>query len=151
MVRELKSRGFTALGREQQALFLLAPPHVPPEALLHCALAGALWAFKTVTFAMKLPVIRYVFLMLLIVSISDFFAKFVGRTVSGLPNESPDFALLPAHFIEKTESVSRALALCWPSIPAGLERVLEMCLAALVYHHDFLSIFCTFQTRLIFI
>ena len=62
----------------------------------------------------------------------------VGRTVCGLPTDDPDFALLPPHFIEHNDVVKEALAACFPRAPKELGRVLEFCLASLVYHRDFI-------------
>jgi hypothetical protein len=64
--------------------------------------------------------------------------EFVGRTLSGLPLSSQDFALLPPHFVAQNEAVARALKLCFPTHPEKYDGVLAMCLASLVYHRDFL-------------
>jgi len=61
---------------------------------------------------------------------------FVGRTVSGLPLGSPDFALLPPHF---TESQDDLLASCFPGAPSKMLGVLDFCLASAVCNRKFLK------------
>lgn len=59
---------------------------------------------------------------------------FVGHTVAGLPLNSPNFTLLPPHFIEPQDQL---VHICFPFAPANMLRVLEMCLASVVYHLNF--------------
>lgn len=61
---------------------------------------------------------------------------FVGRTVAGLPLGSPDFSILPPHFIESQDDLVKA---CFPGAPVKIFRVLEMCLASAVWHLPFLK------------
>ena len=65
--------------------------------------------------------------------------QYVGRTVCGLPSDSPDFAMLPPHFPASNAFLVQAVRTCFPGAPVALNRTLEMCLASLVYHHDFLQ------------
>jgi len=59
----------------------------------------------------------------------------VGRTVSGLPNQSASFAILPPFF---PQSCSDLVKKCLPSIPHNLIRIGEFALASVVFHSDFL-------------
>ena len=63
---------------------------------------------------------------------------FVGRTVCGLPCDSHDFSILPPHFKESTPIIDGYVQLCFPGMPASLNRVGEFTLASLVYHSNFL-------------
>ncbi len=63
----------------------------------------------------------------------------VGRTVAGLPYDKPEFAVLPPFFVERNEIINDAIQTCFPMAPESLNRILEFCLASLVYHFDFLS------------
>lgn len=47
------------------------------------------------------------------------------------------FSVLPPHFRQAADA-TEAIALCFPNAPPSLARILEMSLASLVYHHDFL-------------
>jgi hypothetical protein len=58
--------------------------------------------------------------------------------VCGLPINSTDFGTLPPHFRERSDAVRRALASCFSNSPSALSRVLEFCLASLVYHRKYL-------------
>lgn len=63
----------------------------------------------------------------------------VGRTVTGLPPHSPDFAILPPFFEQRTALVTDAVQRCFPRAPGTLSReILEMCLASVVHHTEFL-------------
>jgi hypothetical protein len=65
--------------------------------------------------------------------------EFVGRTVCGLPLSSVDFAILPPHFrIDHSDTVTRAVELCFPNRPAKYDLLLSICLASIVYHREFL-------------
>jgi hypothetical protein len=63
---------------------------------------------------------------------------FVGRTVSGLPLDKPEFALLPPQFVARSSEVDKAIDSCFNRIPANLRLVAEFCLASVVYHRNFL-------------
>ena len=65
---------------------------------------------------------------------------YVGRTVSGLPIDSPEFASLPPHFKQGTESqlIKRALGMVFPNMPFHLTAIGEFAMASLVYHHEYL-------------
>ena len=64
---------------------------------------------------------------------------FVGRTVSGLPIDSPDFAMLPPIFIgADAQLIKRALLLVFPNMPSKLNAIGEFAIASLVYHHQYL-------------
>lgn len=58
----------------------------------------------------------------------------VGRTVTGLDPMSPDFAILPPFFAERTAAVTQAINVSFPNAPDKLMETLEFCLASLVYH-----------------
>lgn len=84
--------------------------------------------------------------------------QYVGRVAAGLPPEHPEFALLPPFFVGLENSMlSETIRTLWPNSPKNLERVLEFCLASVVFHRDFIranlpensSIFLTpiFQDR----
>lgn len=62
--------------------------------------------------------------------------QYVGRVVAGLPIDSEQFAILPPHFRERDEQVTAAIRDCFPDAPSSISRVLEFCLASLVYHAD---------------
>eukprot|EP00644_Phytophthora_capsici_P013252 jgi/Phyca11/100851/e_gw1.5.944.1 len=62
----------------------------------------------------------------------------VGRTVSGLPPDSHDFAVLPPHFDNRDDDVEVALECVFPELPTNLTYVGEFCLASLVYHAPYL-------------
>eukprot|EP00834_Sanchytrium_tribonematis_P008005 NODE_831_length_3642_cov_0.596669.p1 type:complete len:758 gc:universal NODE_831_length_3642_cov_0.596669:113-2386(+) len=65
----------------------------------------------------------------------------VGRVVSGLPLESPKFAILPPFFKQQDkndETVKTAVNDLFPNIPTNLKRVAEFCLASVVFHSDYL-------------
>lgn len=61
--------------------------------------------------------------------------QFCGRTLAGLPNDRPEFAILPPHFEHNQEA---NLAECFPGAPASLFRVLEFALASVVFHRQYL-------------
>lgn len=65
----------------------------------------------------------------------------VGRTVTGLPPNKADFAILPPHFKHKTETVKQAVRDCFPNAPSPTilsPEVLEFCLASVVHHSDYI-------------
>ena len=64
---------------------------------------------------------------------------FVGRTVSGLPIDSPDFDMLPPIFIgADAQLIKRALLIVFPNMPSKLNAIGEFAIASLVYHHQYL-------------
>jgi hypothetical protein len=68
--------------------------------------------------------------------------QYVGRVLSGLPLYSKEFATLPPHFKSCDHSVNRAIDLCFPTLDSSnrkLRKVLEFCLASVVYHFDYLQ------------
>ncbi|ETO62281.1 hypothetical protein F444_19805 [Phytophthora nicotianae P1976] len=62
----------------------------------------------------------------------------VGRTVSGLPPDSHEFAMLPPHFGNRDADVEAAIECVFPELPTNLTYVGEFCLASLVYHAPYL-------------
>ena len=66
--------------------------------------------------------------------------EFVGRTVCGLPHNSGEFAILPPFFENGTprELIEEMIRTCFPKAPKTLYTILEMLLASLVYHYDYL-------------
>jgi hypothetical protein len=63
-----------------------------------------------------------------------------GRVVCGLPQGSPEFAMLPPYFIdEQLTVVVECMEKCFPSIPVSLKRVALFALASVIYHSNFLS------------
>jgi hypothetical protein len=63
----------------------------------------------------------------------------VGRTVTGLPVNNPNFSILPPHFPSACSMVDEALRICFPGYPASLKFILEHALASIIYHYDFLK------------
>ena len=64
---------------------------------------------------------------------------YVGRTVSGLPIDKPEFAILPPNFEGADTKVIRdALRLVFPTLPRNLYRIGEFAMASLVYHREYL-------------
>ena len=67
--------------------------------------------------------------------------QIVGRQVAGLPADSPEFAVIAPHFAEINASVESMVRLCYPTVVGRVDaRVLQMCLASLVYHYDWLKV-----------
>ncbi len=66
--------------------------------------------------------------------------QYVGRVVSGLPQYSHDFALLPPFFKDTSDPlIVEALDVCFPSHRGRIEdNVLVFCLASIVYHQHWL-------------
>lgn len=65
---------------------------------------------------------------------------FVGRTLSGLPLDSHEFAMLPPHFDVTCVEVDDGIKMCFPYLYEREEfhPVLARCLASLVYHSEWL-------------
>ncbi len=66
--------------------------------------------------------------------------QYAGRVVSGLPQYSHDFALLPPFFKDTSDPlIVEALDVCFPSHRGRIEdNVLVFCLASIVYHQHWL-------------
>ncbi|RLN93538.1 hypothetical protein BBJ28_00023396, partial [Nothophytophthora sp. Chile5] len=63
----------------------------------------------------------------------------VGRTVCGLPDDRPEFALLSPRFMAgHTASIARAIDSCFGAVPSSLRLVCEYALASVFYHRDYL-------------
>jgi hypothetical protein len=66
----------------------------------------------------------------------------VGRTVSGLPTSSVNFAALPPHFEEATDKVKllidRVVKICFPNARSEFMHVARYCLASVTYHSAYL-------------
>jgi hypothetical protein len=67
----------------------------------------------------------------------------VGRTVSGLPTDKAEFAVLPPYFDVGSDQfdiqiIRSAIATCFPGIPDSVYGVAKYCLASLVYHSEYL-------------
>jgi hypothetical protein len=62
----------------------------------------------------------------------------VGRTVSGLPLDSPEFAILPPMFVSQSEDLTNMIDACLPHLPLGLTMVAEFGIASIIYHAQFL-------------
>ena len=69
--------------------------------------------------------------------------QYVGRVVAGLPLSNSGFACLPPHFPSEADDIIRdsidvVFPNVWRAYP-NLFGVLSLCLASLVFHHDFLQ------------
>ena len=64
---------------------------------------------------------------------------YVGRTVSGLPISSADFAILPPNFTNASPLIGESIELMFPQAPLRLRYILEFALASLVFHYDYLK------------
>eukprot|EP00834_Sanchytrium_tribonematis_P003532 NODE_139_length_16235_cov_0.569038.p3 type:complete len:603 gc:universal NODE_139_length_16235_cov_0.569038:14135-15943(+) len=62
----------------------------------------------------------------------------VRRVVSGLPQESANFSILPPFFEVRNETVDNAINNLFPNAPINMKRVCEFCVASVVYHSDYL-------------
>ncbi|DAZ94187.1 TPA: hypothetical protein N0F65_000414, partial [Lagenidium giganteum] len=63
----------------------------------------------------------------------------VGRTVCGLPLDSPGFALLPPHFIARDQHLSDTMSRVFGKLPDGISFIAEHTLASMVFHSDFVK------------
>lgn len=63
----------------------------------------------------------------------------IGRILARLPVQSADFATLPPHFAVDDDRTRRAIKTCFPNAPTNLNGILELCLASLVFHKEFLK------------
>lgn len=65
--------------------------------------------------------------------------QYVGRTVTGLPIQSANFAILPPFFkCSVTDEISEAIKVAFPNLPLSCNRVGEFALASLVFHRNWL-------------
>ncbi|RLN26223.1 hypothetical protein BBJ28_00023966 [Nothophytophthora sp. Chile5] len=63
----------------------------------------------------------------------------LSRTVCGLPDDRPEFALLPPRFTaDHTAIVARAIDSCFGAVPSSLRLVYEYALVSVFYHRDYL-------------
>ena len=62
----------------------------------------------------------------------------VGRTVCGLPNDKPKFAILPPFFERRDDFLRLAIATCYPTLPDSAVYIGEFALASVVFHADYL-------------
>lgn len=63
----------------------------------------------------------------------------VGRCAAGLRPDSAEFAVLPPFFMRRNDNIEAGVRVVFPNAPPNLARVLEFCLASLVYHFDYLD------------
>ena len=68
----------------------------------------------------------------------DFGDCVIGRIFALLPVNAPEFGALPPHFREDTPEVRHSVKVCFPNAPANLSALLEVCLASLIFHRDYL-------------
>ena len=65
--------------------------------------------------------------------------QYVGRTFTGLPIQSANFAILPPFFkCGVTDEISEAIKVAFPNLPLSCNRVGEFALASLVFHRNWL-------------
>ncbi len=65
--------------------------------------------------------------------------QFIGRILSMLDLNSPNFATLSPHFDRIDEIIMNAVRQCFPRAPAQLQPVLTHVLASLVFHAEYLQ------------
>lgn len=67
----------------------------------------------------------------------------VGRTVSGLPTDQAEFAMLPPYFSRETDEegaiVHHAIEVCFTGFPMHLLSAVMYSLASVVYHRNYLE------------
>ena len=63
----------------------------------------------------------------------------VGRTVSGLPGDQPEFAILPPMFTEDNEYIDEVIQICFRGMPKELFGIARFALASIVKHYEFLK------------
>lgn len=63
----------------------------------------------------------------------------VGRTATGLPMDTPEFALLPPHFDPVDDEVRAALHALFPALSNVASAVALFCMASLLHHDDYLQ------------
>lgn len=62
----------------------------------------------------------------------------IGRIIAGLPVQAAEFATLPPHFAVTDDQVQAGIKKCFPNAPLNLVPILELCLASLLYHREYL-------------
>lgn len=65
--------------------------------------------------------------------------QYVGRTVTGLPSSSSQFAILPPFFARRPDNLDSIITRVFPRLPQNLRQVAEFALASVIYHNDFLQ------------
>jgi hypothetical protein len=75
--------------------------------------------------------------------------QYVGRTVAGLPIDSPSFAMLPPFFEDIEEHVLEAsLRSCFGEFDNSLKSITKMLLASLVHHSDYIRHTCPSNSKI---
>ena len=64
--------------------------------------------------------------------------QFVGRTVTGLPPCSPEFALLPPFFEVLDDEAKAMVSVCFPKLPTPKRSIGVFCLASVIHHREWL-------------
>jgi hypothetical protein len=64
--------------------------------------------------------------------------QYVGRILSGLNVNTPEFAFLPPFFSVVDDQVNEAISNCFPKAPEEMGTILRFCLASAVHHQDYL-------------
>jgi hypothetical protein len=62
----------------------------------------------------------------------------VGRTVTGLPTDKPEFAILPPYFETTSEDLQDTIDICFPDASPKMQLTVEYALASVVYHSELL-------------
>jgi hypothetical protein len=62
----------------------------------------------------------------------------VGRTVTGLPTDKPEFAILPPYFETTSEDLQDTIDICFPDVLPKMRLTVEYALASVVYHSELL-------------
>ena len=62
----------------------------------------------------------------------------VGRTVSGLPLDRPEFGIVGPFFLGNSDIIYQAVNQVFPLIPEGMTQIGEYALASIVYHSEYL-------------
>jgi len=63
-----------------------------------------------------------------------------GRAASGLPIESKEWCTLPPHFVQPVpENDMRDIIDGWDDLPSGMQLLLTMLCASVVFHHEWLK------------
>lgn len=64
--------------------------------------------------------------------------QYVGRTITGLPILDSNFAISPPYFKSKPNEFDQIMQCNFINLPSHLSKVVEYCLASIVYHKDYL-------------
>ena len=62
---------------------------------------------------------------------------YVGRTVSGLPQDRAEFASVGPYFLD-SDVLNQSVELVFPSLPPTMREIGKHVLASIVYHHEFI-------------